>query len=202
MGCNKRIKPKLLREQKTEALLVFIRTTLEQYFLELNNNDTDITIGDEENTKYINDTLYKLLINLKEHIVNSTYLRSLILNSEKNKALKMILKKEEPLLIYYNSIVKSIENNLPHGTKWIPELMVIALLSEWILEEERSVYLYPFLKDIDYIDLLERYDLVRLSADDSRKEVIMSMYKLSTTLIKSLKNTNYKINTSRKKKKK
>ena len=123
------------------------------------------------------------------------------MNSYKNQTLEMILKKEEPLMVYYDSIVKGIEINLPHGSSWIPELMVIALLSEWILEEERSVYLYPFLEELDYIDLLDKYDLARLSTDDEKKEIIMDMYKLSATLIKSLKNTTYKINTTRKKRK-
>ena len=36
--CPQRIKPKLLREQKTEALLVFIRTTPEQYFKDIVEN--------------------------------------------------------------------------------------------------------------------------------------------------------------------
>ena len=35
MTCSNRIKPKLLRDIKTEALLAFIRTTLEEYFKEL-----------------------------------------------------------------------------------------------------------------------------------------------------------------------
>jgi hypothetical protein len=168
VGCNKRIKPKLLREQKTEALLVFIRTTLEQYFKELDDDKISVTIGTHEHTLYINTILRKLLDNLQKCVVNSTYLRNLIIN----------------------------------GENWIPELMVIALLSEWILEEEHSVYLYPFLEEIDYMDLLEKYDLARLSTDDEKKEIIMDMYKLSTSLIKSLKNINYKINKTRKKRKK
>ena len=202
LGCNNRVKPKLLREQKTEALLVFIRTTLEQYFLELDNDKINITIGSLENTLYINTILRNLLNDLQECVVNSSYLRSLVLNSHKNHTLKMILKKEEPLMIYYDSIVKGIETNLPNGSSWIPELLVLALLSEWILEEEHSVYLYPFLKDLDYLDLLEQYDLARQNADDTKKEIIMKMYRLATSLIHNLKNTKYKINTLRKTRKK
>ena len=80
--------------------------------------------------------------------------------------------------------------------------MVIALLSEWILEEERSVYLYPFLNELDYIDLLEKYDLAKLATDMEKREIIMNMYKLSTLLVKCLKNTKYKVNTGRRKKRK
>lgn len=200
-NCKNRIKPKLLREQKTEALLVFIRTTLEKYFEEIDNGTISVIIGTPENSEHINTILKKLLKELQECVVNSTYLRSLIINSEKNVTLKMILKKEEPLIIYYDGITKAVERNLQNGTKWIPDLMVIALLSEWILEEGRSVYLYPFLNDIDYLDLIDRYDRSKKELEDDKKEVIMNMYKLSTTLIKSLKNTHYKVNTRRKRKK-
>jgi hypothetical protein len=201
-NCKNRIKPKLLREQKTEALLVFIRTTLEQYFKEINENKINVTIGTIEDTQYINDTLKKLLDNLQVCVVNSSYLRSLVITSSKNPILKMILKKEEPLMVYYDGIVKAIEINLQNGKKWIPELMVIALLSEWILEEEKSIYLYPFLNDLNYIELLEKYDLARLSSDDEKKEIIMDMYQLSTNLIKSLKNTSYKVKSRKKSRKK
>lgn len=199
MFCKNRIKPKLLREQKTEALLVFIRTTLEQYFQDIEQNSINLTIGTIENTQYIHNILKTLLENLQECVVNSTYLRSLLQNSQKDYSLQMILKKEEPLMVYYDSIVKGIGTYLPYGSKWIPELMVLSLLSEWILEEQRSVYLYPFLKDIDYIHLIEKYDVAKLSSEEEEKEIIMNMYLLSTKLIKNLKNTTYKINPTRKK---
>jgi len=110
-----RIKPKLLREQKTEALLVFIRTTQEQ--------------------------------------------------------------------------------------NWIPEQLVICLLSEWILEEEKSTILYPFLKDIDYTSLLSLYDKVIIQAkkdeDWNKTLAVKTMYKVASELIQRLKNTTYKVNTKR-----
>ena len=45
-----------------------------------------------------------------------------------------------------DTLVKTIERLLTNGNSWIPELIVIALLSEWIIEEEKSTYFYPFLK--------------------------------------------------------
>ncbi|MEA3553980.1 MAG: hypothetical protein U9R39_06230, partial [Campylobacterota bacterium] len=86
-------------------------------------------------------------------------------------------------MVYYDAIVKSIATNLPSGTLWIPELMVIALLSQWILEEEKSTYLYPFLKDIDYLQVMERFDKARLEENQEKKDIVMNMYKLSTKLI-------------------
>jgi len=195
-----RIKPKLLREQKTEALLVFIRTTLEQTFKEIDNKGSYTQIGSDEDTKYIYDILKTLNTQLQECVVNSGYLQSIIANSDKSAFFKSLAKKEEPLMTYYNDIVQSIAKNLPSGTSWIPELMVIALLSQWILEEEKSVYLYPFLKDIDYLSIIERFDNARLDATSDKKEVVMNMYKLSTKLIDSLKNSTYKSNIHRKSK--
>jgi len=197
-----RIKPKLLREQKTEALLVFIRTTLEQSFKEIVNQGSYSVIGSKEDTKYIYDILKTLNNQLKECVVNASYLQSIIANAGKNPFFKSLAKKEEPLMVYYDAIVKSIAKNLPSGTLWIPELMVIALLSQWILEEEKSVYLYPFLKDIDYLKVLERFEKARLDENQDKKDIVMNMYKLSTKLIDSLRMASYKVNIHRKSKKK
>lgn len=201
-NCKNRIKPKLLREQKTEALLVFIRTTLEQTF-KLNETDNrNMEFGTKEDTEHIYTELDKLLKNLQECVVNSSYLQSLITSSGKNKTLNLLAKKEQPLMVYYDSIVRTIEKSLPSGTLWIPELLVISLLSQWILEEEKSTYLYPFLNELDYLDLIERFDRAKLGETQNKKEIIMDMYRLSTKLIESLKNSSYKsTNKSNKKKK-
>ena len=38
INCKNRVKPRLLRDVKTEALLVFIRTTLEQSLYQIDND--------------------------------------------------------------------------------------------------------------------------------------------------------------------
>ena len=151
MTCKNRVKPKLLRDIKTEALLVFIRTTLEQSFYQIDNNDYDFILNNDEDKKYTYTTLRRLLVLLQDTVINSTYLRSLIENSHKNLTLKMLAKKEEPLMVYYDTLVSTIELCLPNGSSWIPELLVIMLLSEWIIEEEKTAYFYPYLKDINYL---------------------------------------------------
>lgn len=199
-NCPYRIKPKLLRDIKTEALLVFIRTTLEHSFHKIDTDGYQFQIGSKEDNEYVYSTLRDLLNKLQDCVINSTYLQSLIANSHKNQVLKMLAKKEEPLMVYYDSMVKGIAANLPNGTSWIPELVVISLLSEWVIEEEKSVYLYPFLGDIDYLDLLDRYDKTKITLEENKKEVIMNMYKMSSNLIHRLKTSTYKINTHRKSK--
>ena len=199
MTCKNRVKPKLLRDIKTEALLVFIRTTLEQSFYQIDNIGYNFRLGNDEDNDIVYSSLKKLLEELQDTVINSTYLRSLIENAHKNATLKLLAKKEEPLMVYYDTLIKTIEVCLPNRSFWIPELVVISLLSEWIIEEEKSAYFYPYLKDIDYIDLINRYDNSKKDLDNEKKEIIMKMYKISSKLIEKLKKAEYKINTNRKK---
>ena len=196
--CKNRIKPLLLRDIKTEALLVFIRTTLEDYFRQIENESNYFELGSKEDNQFVYNELKKLLEKLQDTVINSSYLRSLIENAPKHPSLKVLAKREEPLMVYYDSLVKTIERLLTNGNSWIPELIVIALLSEWIIEEEKSTYFYPFLKDLDYIDLINRYDNAKIGLDKDKKEIMLNMYKISSTLIEKLKNTKYKVSKNKK----
>ncbi len=200
-NCPNRIKPTQLREQKTEALLVFIRTTLEQYFKDLDIKKVHFQMGTIEDNQMVDETLKTLLNNLQETVVNSTYLRSITLTATKSQSMMMLAKKEEPLMVYYNAIVKQIELSLSQGQNWIPEQLIICLLSEWVLEEEKSTILYPFLNNIDYTSLLSRYDMVTIQAkkdeDWNKTLAVKTMYKVASELIQKLKNITYKMNTKR-----
>lgn len=202
MTCPNRIKPKLLRDIKTEALLVFVRTTLEEYFNQIDRDGYYFQLGTKEDNQFIHKNLRYLLDEVQETAINSSYLRSLIENASKNATLKILAKKEEPLMVYYDTLIKTIEKSLPNGSFWIPELVVICLLSEWIIEEEKTTYFYPYLKNIDYLDLIDRYDNTKKDLEKDKKEIVMNMYKISSELIKKLKKAEYKINTTRKKAKK
>ena len=196
--CKNRIKPLLLRDVKTEALLVFVRTTLEDYFRQIENESNYFELGSKEDNQFIYNELKKLLEKLQDTVINSSYLRSLIENAPKHPSLKVLAKREEPLMVYYDSLVKTIERLLKDGNSWIPELIVIALLSEWLIEEEKSTFFYPFLKDLDYIDLINRYDNAKIGLDKDKKEIMLNMYKISSTLIEKLKNTKYKVSKNKK----
>lgn len=202
MICRNRVKPKLLRDIKTEALLVFVRTTLEDYFYQIEKGSCFFKLSNEEDMKYVHNNLRKLLDYLEDSVINSSYLRSLIENANKNASLRLLAKKEEHLMVYYDSLVKSIERQLPNGTFWIPELIVICLLSEWIVEEEKSTYFYPFLKNFDYIDLINRYEVIKKDLEVDKKEVILNMFIISTKLIEKLKKVDFKFNSMKQKNKK
>lgn len=202
LKCTNRVKPQLLRDVKTEALLVFIRTTLEESFIQIEKDGYNFEMKNKEETELVYSTLKQLLLNLEETVVNSLYLRSLIANINKNATLKLLAKREEPLMFYYDSIIKLIGSKLLNGTKWMPELMVICLLSEWTIEEEKSLHLYSFLGDIDYLKFQNMYEELKPISTDEEKEIIMNMYRLSSSIISKLKDSTYKINTTRKKKRK
>ncbi|EFU70125.1 conserved hypothetical protein, partial [Aliarcobacter butzleri JV22] len=191
--CKNRIKPLLLRDIKTEALLVFIRTTLEDYFRQIEESNSHFELGSKEDSEFVFNELKKLLEKLQDTVINSSYLRSLMETASRHPSLKLLAKKEEPLIVYYNSLVKTIERLLTNGSSWIPELIVIALLSEWIIEEEKSTFFYPFLKDLDYIDLISRYDNAKIGLDKDKREIVLNMYKISSSLVEKLKNTKFKV---------
>ena len=201
MICKNRVKPVLLRDIKTEALLVFCRTTLEDYFNQIDKLGYFFQLGNKEDNEFTTSELKKLLNNLQDTVINFSYLRSLIQNSSKNYSSIAIIKREEPLIFYYDSLVKEIERLLKNGSFWIPELIVICLLSEWIIEEEKSTYFYSYLKDFNYFELLNCYDNAKKNLDSDKKDIIFNMYKISSKLIEKLKQAEYKINTSRKKSK-
>ena len=183
-----------LEDIKTKALLVFIRATLEQNFSEVENMiGYSFILGNEEDNKFIHDVLKELFVKLKHTVVSSIYLKNLLENSNKNPTATILAKKEAPIMFYYSILVRTIELSLKDGTPWIPELIVVALLSEWLLEEENSIHLYPYLNDFDYVDILSRYDNCRKILEDDKKAIIMNMYKVSSKLISQLKKSEYKI---------
>lgn len=65
--------------------------------------------------------------------------------------------------------------------------------NEWIIEEEKSTFFYPFLKDLDYIDLISRYDNAKIGLDKDKREIVLNMYKISSSLVEKLKNTKFKV---------
>lgn len=201
-----RIKPKLLRDVKTEALLVFIRTTLEQLFIDIEKGVVSMQVGSEEDQKIVFDTLSNLLQELKRTVISSHQLRTMVSLAQTNSAIMYLIKQEAPLLHYYDNIVKQIQISLKQGENWIPEQLSLALLSEWILEDNKSVEIFPYLLNIDYIQLLSKYDTARLEVkqqgDVHKANVISNMYVISSEIIERLRKTSYKVNPTRKNSKK
>ena len=195
--CPNRVKPTMLNGVKTEAILVFARTALERYFLYLEEQKYRPTVGDEEDTRYVYDTLKKLKDNLQKTVVNADYLISIVQGAKVNLELKKIAKFEEPLINYYDVMARTVSTHYSKKPAYIPEFLVICVLSHWLLEEEKSVELYPYLKDIDFTLLISKFELNRAKFKAQDECTIADTFKASDSIIEKLKKHKYKVNKER-----
>ncbi|RXJ97789.1 hypothetical protein CRU98_12325 [Arcobacter sp. CECT 8986] len=92
----------------------------------------------KEDTIEINLIIKKLLSNLEKTIISTHQLNEILLKAQYDNRYKLLLKQEDALITYFDVITKTLGNNLSNGYKWIPELLVLILLSEWLLEEEKK----------------------------------------------------------------
>ena len=194
-NCKNRIKPKLIRDVKTEALLVFARTALERFFAK-NENVELMKIGSIEDTKKIYKSLWDLKEKLEDVVVNVEYLLNLVQTAKRYAPLKKLAKYEEPLITYYDAMAKRIEFHIPKERVFMPEFLVLCTLNHWVIEEEKSVTLYPFLKDFDFLSLIEKYEVAALDKNEDKKNIV-DIHRVSTDLIETLKKTKYKFNKDR-----
>lgn len=192
---------KLLRDIKTDALLIYIKTVLEELLENIKNEKYKIDLGFDDFNKEIEKNIIELNTKLDKTIINAYELKSFMAYQQIKQANNKLLPNDEALVFYYNTIVKQIETQLKEGELWIPEQIVLALLSEWVLEEEKSTIFYTFLNDFDYLRLLSYYETARNNEENiNLKDNIIKMYQISSSMIKRLKNSKYKINSSRKSK--
>ena len=192
---------KLLRDIKTDALLIYIKTVIEELLENIKNETYKVDLGYENFNKEIEENIIELNIKLDKTIINAYELKSFMAYQQMKQTNHKLLPNDEVLVFYYNTIVKQIETQLKEGELWIPEQIVLALLSEWVLEEEKSTIFYTFLNDFDYLRLLSYYETARNNEKNiNLRENIIRMYQISSSMIKRLKNSKYKINSSRKSK--
>lgn len=201
MNLNPHIKIKLLRDIKTDALLIYIKTVIEELLENIKNETYKIDLGYQEFNNEIEENIRKLNEELSLTIINAYELKAFISYQQVKNRNQKLLPNDEALIFYYNSLVKQIESQLLSGELWIPEQIILSLLSEWILEEEKSTDFYPFLKEFNYLKLLSYYEIARNNENNKLlKENINKMYKISSSMIKKLKTSKYKINNTRKSK--
>lgn len=144
MNLNPQIKIKLLRDIKTDALLIYIKTVVEELLENIKKNDYKIDLGYEDFNKEIEENIRNLNNELSLTIINAYELKAFISYQQfKNKNNKL-LPNDEALVFYYNALVKQIESHLIEGALWIPEQIILSLLSEWILEEENVLIFILF----------------------------------------------------------
>ena len=192
---------KLLRDIKTDALLIYIKTVIEELLENIKNETYKVDLGYENFNKEIEENIIELNIKLDKTIIIAYELKSFMAYQQMKQSNLILLPNDDALVFYYNTIVKQIETQLKEGELWIPEQIVLALLCEWVLEEEKSTIFYTFLNDFDYLRLLSYYETARNNEKNiNLRENIIRMYQISSSMIKRLKNSKYKINSSRKSK--
>jgi len=196
-NCKNRIKPSLLRDVKTEALLVFARTSLERYFSELGEVNMQNIMNSDEEFTYVYTTLGKLLTHLQECVVNVDYLINLAQVENKHPAFKVLSKQEEPLVNYYNIMAQKVRSHYDGKPAYLPELLVICVLSEWIQGEEKSTHIYPFLNDIDFLELIGKFEDHRKHFNKDNECKISEIHELSFKVTEKLKSCKYKVNKNR-----
>jgi len=192
---NDKIKVKLLREIKTDALLIYIRSVLEELLAKIEKNEYSINLGYDEFNEEIKNNVLFLLSNLQKSILNANELKKIIVMEQNKRPNKRLLPDDEALILYYNTLVLQIESVLHEGEPWIPEQVIFALLSEWVIEESKSTYFYPFLNEIDYLKLLNYYEqIAKEEVETDIKSNVLKMYEIASSMIRKLKNCKYKIN--------
>jgi len=202
--CENRIKSNLLGGVKTEAILVFTRTALERIFDKLDDQSTLPLLGTKENTKYIYDNLRNLLKDLKKNVINVDYLIELMQDAKKdskNIELSRKAKYEEPLIMYNDTMAKRMNYHFSTSTASLPELLIICILSNWFLEDEKSTKLYPFIDKYNFLTLIEKFEIYAQNESDIQVKLISKMQLVSIDIIEYLKKAQYKFNKSRTSKK-
>ena len=196
-NCTDRIKPSLLRDVKTEAWLVFARTALERYFARLDEAKLETTAADSEEIAYVYNTLKRLLTQLQTCVVNVDYLIDLSQNANRHPVLKTLSKQEEPLIAYYDIMAQKVRDHFQGRPTSLPTFLVISVLAEWILGEEKSTHIYPFLDNIDFLELIGKFEDNREHFNHDNECQISEIHELSFEIIEKLKNYKYKVNKKR-----
>lgn len=196
-NCTKRIKPSLRRDVKTEAVMVFARTALERYFARLDEANIKTVIEQNEEITYVYSTLRNLLVRLQECVVNVDYLIGLAQNAHKHPAFRVLSVQEEPLTAYYDIMAQRVRDHFRGKPTALPELLVVCVLAEWILGEEKSMHMYPFLNDIDFLELIGKFEDHRAYFYQDDKCTISEIHELSFRIVDKLKSYKYKANKSR-----
>ncbi|MEA1917273.1 MAG: hypothetical protein U9N42_07060 [Campylobacterota bacterium] len=196
-NCKNRVKAILPVEIKTEAILVFTRTALERYFKQLEEAKFEVAVGTHSDTVYVYNTLRGLLINLQQSVVNVDYFMKLVQECRKSPKLKELAKYEDPLISYYDVMATTVSNYYKEKPAYLPEFLVICVLSHWVLEEEKSTNLYPFLKDVDFLELISKFENSRKHFEKNGDCIIDEIFEVSSMVVEKLKSYKYRVNKSR-----
>jgi hypothetical protein len=151
-------------------------------------------LKNSEETLYTYNTLRHLQSELQKYVVNVDYLINLVQGTKKYSQLKQIAKNEESLIDYYDVMAQKVSNYFNDKPAYLPEFLIICVLSHWILEEEKSITLFPFLNDINFERLIEAFENNRDAFVKDGVCVVSDIHAVSLSIVEKLKAKKYKIN--------
>lgn len=196
-NCRDRVRPTMLRDVKTEALLVFCRTALERYFAKVDEANYKATVGSNADTDYVYNTLRSLLEKLQDSVVNVDYFIDLVQLASTNPLFNKIAKSEEALINYYDAMAKVTQTHYQDKPAYLPEFLVICILENWIGGGEHSTHLYPFLNEIDFLELMSKFEENREYFKNGDACTVKEIHQLSDKITHNLQEYKYKVNKKR-----
>jgi len=98
---------------------------------------------------------------------------------------------------YYDAMAHKVASHFSDKPAYLPEFLVICILSHWILEEEKSIELYPFLQKFDFVELIDKFETYREDYQKNDECIITALHKVSVSLVEKLKAKKYKANKRR-----
>lgn len=212
--------PSIDNDRKFQALLIYVESLL---------SDTISEIEKESKSKkneIFSPKIKKEIINFDKNLItsigNCCPTLSLI-EDERERIFKkqnitnidmLILKESEPFKNAFNLIANTCEDEIGKTNKWIPDLLSISLIANWIQEYSKTTITYKEFFQLDYQNILDKYNEAYLiksksaNPDDLKiAQTIKKMYSVSDKVIEELNRANYKTfiqvknNTSKRKKK-
>lgn len=109
-----------------------------------------------------------------------------------------------PVSKFFNLIVNECEKAFDNNRNWIPDLMAISLIMNWLKEKDKKSFTYKFLEKYDYQEIIDLYNSVALKNKKEDKffyETITNMYDLAEEIINKIDKTKYQTKIVRENKK-
>ena len=207
-------------DKKLQSLFIYIESLLSDTLDEIKKNKqkNKTEIFEKEIKESIIDFDMKLIEDIRELCPTLKEIekeRNIVFEKRNPNSLDIILLSEgEPFKNIYNIIANTCESEIGHNSRWIPDLLSIALINNWKTEHEKLSLTYIEILNKDYQSVLDKYNQIASLKSKSKKDedlrvaqTIKKMYSTADRVTEELNKAKYKTimqvknNTSKRKKK-
>lgn len=206
------IPSKSLKHIKTEILLTFVAELFEDYLRIKNNPEFSCSLNFIDN-KLIDQSIIDFLKYFSENIIRKKQLIELFQDANGNSLQMVHVKQYETFGVYYRKLSGLLLHYLSNDSKFMPEYFGILLMYYFKTETSRIFSDFIFIQEFDFSSLLSIYEDTNITLKKELSKInpnakfwehrttIDNMEKIAFHLIKKYDSFQYKINTSRKSKK-